>query len=160
MPATSPAAFFSEKIHDYLSSQTALDYGAPALLTVPRFHLGSTAAITNPHLMVKAEADPDSTDTLLTVTLVLELIVQLGTETGQTTAAQAEAWLYAFRALLSPDPDAIQAWDTWTTTLTDAEKDGWYVQQIWPQTTGRDLNETTNVLTLTAPFQIVSYWNN
>lgn len=161
MPATSPAAHFSKVFSDYLASAIALGYtGIPSLAAVPRRHLTSTVAITNPNLMVECEAAPESTDTLLTLDLKLVLTVQLGAESGQTTSTQAEAWLQAFRSLLSSDPAAYDAWDQWLLTLTDAERDGWYVQAIYPQTIQSDLAQETNLLTLTAPYQIVSYWNN
>jgi hypothetical protein len=160
MPALAPAAHFSKVFSDYLASAAALQYGAPALLTVQRRHLTSTDAITNPNLLVEVEANPESTDEFLSLNVKLTLTVQLGTETGQSTSTQAETWLQAFRALLSNDPDSRDAWDIWVSTLTTEEKTGWNVQQILPEKTESDHNKDTNVLTLTAPYTISSFWNS
>ncbi|WP_395734097.1 hypothetical protein [Prosthecobacter sp.] len=160
MPSLAPAAHFSKVFHDFLSSAAAITYGAPALATVQRRHLTSEGAIINPNLLVECEANPESTDELLMLTVKLSLTVQLGTETGQTTAAQSEQWLKAFRALLGQGIDAWNAWDIWISTLSDADKAGWFVQQIMPEKTESDLNKDTNVLTLTAPYTVSSFWNN
>lgn len=160
MPSLSPPAHFSKVLHDYLSSAAALEYGAPALATVQRRHLTSTDPITHPNLLVEVEANPESTDEFLLLNVKLTLTVQLGTETGQTTSTQAETQLQAFRALLSNDPDARTAWDMWISTLTTEEKTGWNIQQILPEKTESDHNKDTNVLTLTAPYTISSFWNN
>lgn len=159
MPALSPPAHFSKVLHDYLSSAAALEYGAPALAAVQRRHLGSTDPITNPNLLIEVEANPESTDEFLLLSVKLTLTVQLGPETGQTTSTQAETQLQAFRALLSNDPDSRTAWDMWISTLTTQEKTGWNLQQIIPEKTESDHNKDTNVLTLTAPYTISSFWN-
>lgn len=160
MPALAPAAHFSLVFHDYLASATAITNSAPSLADVQRRHLTSTVKITNPNLIIDVEATPEGSDELMMLTVKLVLTVQLGTETGQTTAAQAEQWLKSFRALLSSDPAAFAAWDTWVGTLDDGYKTGWYVQDIVPQAPESDLNKDTNVLTLTAPYQVSSFWNN
>lgn len=160
MPALAPAAHFSLVFHDYLASPTAITCGAPSLAAVQRRHLTSTVKITNPNLFIDVEVSPEGTDELMMLTVKLVLTVQLGNETGQTTAEQAEQWFKSFRALLSSDPAAFDAWDTWIGTLDDAYKTGWYVQDIVPHATESDLNKETSVLTLTAPYQVSSFWNN
>ncbi len=160
MPDLAPAAHFSQVFHDYLASAAAIAAGAPSLTAVQRRHLTSTDRITNPNLLIEVEASPDGTDELMMLVVRLVLTVQLGAETGQATAAQAEQWLQAFRALLSADPDAFAAWDAWIATLIDAYKTGWYVQHIVPQAVESDLVKETNVLTLTAPYQVSSFWSN
>lgn len=159
MPALSPPAHFSKVFSDYLSSAAALEYGAPALATVQRRHLGSTDPITNPNLLIEVEANPESTDEFLLLNIKLTFTAQLGPETGQTTSTQAETQLQAFRALLSNDPDSRTAWDMWISTLTTEEKTGWNLQQILPEKTESEHNKETNVLTLTAPYTISSFWN-
>jgi hypothetical protein len=160
MPSLAPAAHFSKVFSEYLASTAALTYGAPTLDSVQRRHLTSTAPIRNPNLLIECDAAPDGTDEFLMLTIKLVLTVQLGTESGQTTAAQAETWFKTFRALLSPDPDAYAAWDIWIGTLSDADKAGWYAQNFIPQATESDENKETNLLTLTAPFQVTSFWSN
>ena len=160
MPSLSPAAHFSKVFSDYLSSAAALAAGAPTLDAVQRRHLTSTVAIINPNLLIEVEANPNGTDEYQILTVKLVLTAQLGTESGQTTSAQAETWLQAFRALLSSDPAAFDAWDAWTSTLSDDDKAGWYAQNYVPQAAERELNEATNVLTLTAPYLVTAFWNN
>lgn len=160
MPLTTPACHFSKALSDYLRSPLALEYGVPATATVQRRHLLTTGPITNPNLLIESEADPGSSDTLITVSVRLVLTVQLGLETGQTTEEQAQLWLQTFRSLLSPDIDAVGIWDAWTQTLTNPQKDGWYVQSIWPQPTERELDEATGLLRLISAHQVVSYWND
>ena len=160
MLALAPAAHFSKVFSDYLSSAAALAAGAPALDAVQRRHLTSAVAIINPNLLIEVDASPEGTDEYQTLTVRLVLTAQLGTETGQTTSAQAETWLQAFRALLGSDPDAYAAWDDWTGTLSTEDKAGWYVQNFVSQATEKELNENGNVITLTAPYQVTAFWNN
>jgi len=160
MPDLAPAAHFSQVFHDYLASATAITNGAPSTAAVQRRHLTSAVKITNPNLLIDVECAPEGTDELMMLAVKLVLSVQLGTETGQTTAEQAEQWFKSFRALLSSDLDAYAAWDAWVGTLEDDYKAGWYVLDIVPQATESDLNKETNVLTLTAPYQVSSFWNN
>lgn len=160
MPAKAPAAHFSQVISDYLSSAIAVSYGAPATTAVQRRHLTTTVAVTNPNLLITADVDPQSSSELLMLNVSLVLTVQLGVETGQTTEAQAQTWMQSFRALLSSDPEAYDAWDQWVGTLTTEQKAGWYLQSFWPQALERSLDAESNVLTLTAPYQMVSFWND
>jgi len=160
MPALAPAAHFSKVFSDFLGSDIAITAGAPSLTAVLRRHLTSAVKITNPNLLIEVEVSPESSDEFLILTVKLVLTVQLGDETGQTTAAQAETWFKSFRALLSDDAAAFAAWDAWIATLSDADKDGWFAQYFVPQATESEINKDTNVLTLTAPYTISSFWNN
>lgn len=160
MPSLSPNAHFSLVFHDYLASATAITYGAPSVTDVQRRHLTSAVKIRNPNLLIDVDVTPEGSDELMMLTVKLVLTVQLGTETGQTTAEQAEQWFKSFRALLSSDPAAFAAWNAWVGTLDDGYKIGWYVQDIVPQSPENDVNKDTNVLTLTAPYQVSSFWNN
>ncbi len=160
MPALAPAAHFSKVFSDFLGSDIAIAAGAPALTDVQRRHLTSAVNITNPNLLIDVEVTPESSDEFLILTVKLMLTVQLGAEAGQTSAAQAESWFKSFRALLSDDPAAFAAWGAWIAALSDNYKDGWFAQYFVPQPTESELNKDTNVLTLTAPYTVSSFWNN
>lgn len=159
MPATSPADHFSTVFADYAASAAALAVsGVPTVLQVPRRSHSSADALTNPHVLFAVEVDPESADVLLKLTLNVKLTVQLGTETGQTTRAQAHAWLQALRTLL--DDDHLTTWAAFLAAQTDAYRLGWDIQAVWPQTITDDFDAAKNLLTLTAPFEIHSFWNN
>lgn len=160
MPTLAPAAHFSQVFYAYLASDTAIACGAPSLDAVQRRHLTSSVKITNPNLLIDVEVIPEGSDELMMLTVKLVLTVQLGAENGQTTAAQAEQWFKSFRALLSSEPAAFTAWDTWIATLSDDYKAGWFTQDFVPQAPESEHNKDTNVLTLTAPYQVSSFWNN
>lgn len=154
----SPAAQFSLIFSDFLSSATAIAAGAPSTTALQRRHLTSAVAITPKSLLVDCEADPDSTDSFLTLTLTLKLEATLGTETSQITRTQAETWLQALRALLDNSDEAVAAWNTWIALQTDDYKSGWSLQAIYPKTTEHDLAEDKNVLTLSAPYTLTAFW--
>jgi hypothetical protein len=159
MPSTSPAAHFSTVFADYTASTPALAVsGVPSASAVPRRTHSSSSALTHPHAMFEVEVDPDSADTLLTLTLNLKLEVSIGSETGQTTRTQAHAWLQALRSLFSDDH--LTTWQTFIEAQTDAYREGWHIQAIYPQTITDDYDEAKSLLTLTAPFQLVTFWNN
>jgi hypothetical protein len=159
MPSTSPAAHFSTVFSDYTASAAALDVsGVPTASQVPRRPHSSSDVLTHPHVLFEVEVDPESADTLLTLTLNLKLQINIGTETGQTTRAQAHAWLQALRSLF--DDDHRDAWQTFIEAQTDDYREGWDIQAVWPQTITDKFNEEKTLLTLTAPFQVVTFWNN
>lgn len=159
MPSTSPAAHFSTVFADYSVSAAALAIsGVPTAAQVQRRTHSSADAITNPHVLFEVEVDPESSDTLLTLALKINLTISVGTETGQTTREQAFAWLQALRTLL--DDDHRSTWQTFIETKSDAYRLGWHIQSIWPETIADDYAADKNLLTLTAPFTVVSFWNN
>ena len=159
MPSTSPAAHFSTVFADYSASAAALALsGVPSASQLPRRTHSSSSALTHPHALFEVEVDPESADTLLTLTLNLRLQINVGTETGQTTRTQAHAWLQALRRLL--DDDQRGTWQTFIQAQTDAYRAGWDIQAIYPGTITDDYNEEKTLLTLTAPFQVVTFWNN
>jgi len=159
MPSTSPAAHFSTVFSDYSVSAAALAIsGVPTANQLQRRTHADAGSITNPHLLFEVEVDPESIDTLLTLSLKLHLIIAAGTESGQTTREQAYAWLQALRTLL--DDDHRDTWQTFIETKSDAYRLGWHIQSIWPETITEDYTSEKNLLTLTAPFTIVSFWNN
>lgn len=159
MPSTSPALHFSTVFSDYSTSAAALAVsGVPTAAQVQRRTHTSADAITHPHVLFEVEVDPDSTDILLTLTLNLRLQIHIGTETGQTTRAAAHAWLQALRSLF--DDDHIDTWQTFIELQTTGYREGWDIQAIYPQTITDEFSEDKSLLTLTAPFQVVTYWNN
>jgi hypothetical protein len=159
MPSTSPAAHFSTVFADYSASDAALALsGVPSASQLPRHTHSSSSALTHPHALFEVEVDPESADTLLTLTLNLRLRINIGTETGQTTRTQAHTWLQALRRLL--DDDQLGTWQTFIQAQTDAYRAGWDIQAIYPGTITDDYNEEKTLLTLTAPFQVVTFWNN
>lgn len=159
MPSTLPSSHFSGVFADYTSSATALAVsGIPTLSQLPRLHAESTAAVTHPHVCMKVEATPESTDVLLDLDFKMELTCQIGTETGQTTREQAMAWLQALRTLF--DEDHRSTWQTWIELQTDEYRSGWQIEAIWPQAIVADYTEDKNLLMLTAPFQVKAWWNN
>lgn len=159
MPSTSAADHFSAVFADYSASAAALAVsGVPAVADVQRRTHTSADDIVNPHVLFEVTVDPEQTDTLLTLTLNIRLKVQIGTETGQTTRAAAHAWLQALRSLF--DDDHITTWDAFLAAQTDGYKNGWHIQSVWPQAIADEYGEDKALLTLTAPFQIISYWNN
>jgi hypothetical protein len=159
MPSTSPAAHFSTVFADYTSSAAALAVsGVPSVSAVPRRMHSSATALTHPHVLFEVEVDPESADTLLTLTLNLRLQINIGAETGQTTRAAAHAWLQALRSLF--DDDHRTTWQTFIESQSDSYREGWHIQAIYPQTITDDYDEAKSLLTLTAPFQVVTFWNN
>mgnify|MGYP006946109273 CR=1 FL=1 len=159
MPSTSPAAHFSTVFSDYSVSTPALAVsGVPSASAVQRRTHSTADAITHPHVLFEVEVDPDSADTLLTLTLNLKLQISIGTETGQTTRAAAHAWLQALRSLL--DDDHRSTWQTFIEAQSNDYRTGWDIQAIYPQTLTDEFSEDKSLLTLTAPFQVVTYWNN
>ena len=159
MPSTSPAAHFSTVFSDYSTSAPALLIsGVPTASQVQRRTHSSADAITHPHVLFEVEVDPDSADTLLTLTLNLKLQIHIGTETGQTTRAAAHAWLQALRSLF--DDDHRTTWQTFIEAQTEGYRTGWDIQAIYPQTITDEFSEDKSLLTLTAPFQVVTFWNN
>lgn len=159
MPSTSPAAHFSTVFRDYSISAPALAVtGVPSASAVQRRTHSTADAITHPHVLFEVEVDPDSTEGLLTLTLNLKLQISIGTETGQTTRAAAHAWLQALRILL--DDDHRTTWQTFIEAQTEGYREGWDIQAIWPQTITDEFSEDKSLLTLTAPFQITTFWNN
>jgi hypothetical protein len=159
MPSTSPAAHFSAVFADYSVSAAALAVsGVPTAAQVQRRTHTSADAITNPHVIFEVEVDPESSNTLITLTLKLQLVIAIGSESGQTLRTQAFAWLQALRTLL--DDDHRSTWDTFIAAQNDAYRLGWHIQSIWPETIAEDYTSEKNLLTLTAPFTVVSFWNN
>lgn len=159
MPAKLPAAFFSAVLADYSISDAALAVtNVPTATQVQRRTLESADAIVHPHVLFEFEVDPESTDTLLNLSLKMQLVINVGTESGQTTRAQAMLWLQALRALL--DDDHRSTWQTFIEAQTTDYRTGWHIQAIWPQAITADYAEEQHLLTLTAPFTLVSFWNN
>ena len=159
MPDTTPALHFSSVLSDYTLSDAALAIaGVPTATQVQRRTHATATAITNPHVLWEIEPDPESTDELLTLNAKLHLVVSVGTETGQTTRTQAHAWLNALRSLF--DEDHITTWVDFIGAQTEDYRDGWNIQAIYPGTITDDYDEAKALLTLTAPFSIVTFWNN
>lgn len=159
MPSTSPAAHFSTVFADYSISAAALAVsGVPTASQVQRRTHSSADVITNPHVIFEVEVDPESSDTLLTLSLKINLVIAIGAETGQTLRTQAFTWLQALRTLL--DDDHRDTWQTFIEAQNDAYRLGWHIQSIWPETIAEDYTAEKNLLTLTAPFTVVSFWNN
>lgn len=159
MPATTPTAHFSTVFSDYSASAPALAVsGVPSASQVQRRTHTTSDPITHPHVLFEIETDPDSTETLLSLTLNLRLQIQIGTETGQTTRTQAQAWLQSLASLFA-DPHRT-TWQTFIEAQTDDYREGWNIQAIYPQTLTDELDESKSLLTLTTPFQIISFWNN
>lgn len=159
MPSTTPAAHFSTVFSDYTLSAAALAVsGVPSASQLARRTHTSADALTHPHVLFEIETDPDSADTLLTLTLNLRLQISIGTETGQTTRQQAQAWLHALRSLFGEDH--LTTWQTFIEAQTSDYREGWDIQAIWPQTISDEYDEAKSVLTLIAPFQVVTFWNN
>ena len=158
MPSTTPADHFSTVLADYSASAAALAItGVPTASQLQRRTKTSADAITHPHVLF----DTDVTETsgsLLTLQLNLTLTAHLGTETGQTTRAQAFAWLHALTTLL--DDDHLTTWTTFNEAQTDAYRLGWHIVSIFPQPPTEDYDEPKSLLTLTAPFQLTAFWNN
>jgi len=157
---TTPAAHFSTVLRDYSISAAALAItGVPTAAQVQRRTQTTADAITNPHVLFDCTVTDDSGDgTLLTLDFKLVLTGHIGTETGQTTRAQAFAWLQALRTLF--DDDHRTTWQTFNDAQTTDYRLGWDIQSFWSQPVTEDYDETKSLLTLTAPFQLVTFWNN
>lgn len=159
MPSTLPSAHFSSVLADYSVSAGALAVSnVPTAAQVQRRTHASADAITNPHVMFEVEVDPDSSQSLLTLDFTMRLVADVGTETGQTTRTQAQTWLQALATLF--DDDRRSVWQAFIEAQTDAYRQGWDIQAIWPRPLTIEYNEDMTLLTLTAPFQVSSYWNN
>ena len=159
MPSTTPSAHFSTVLADYTTSAAALAVsGVPSASVLKRRTHSSADALTHPHVLFEVEVDPESSDMLLTLTVNMRLHINVGTETGQTTRAQAHAWLQALRSLF--DDDHRSTWQTFIDAQTDDYRTGWHIQAIYPQNITDDYDEAKTLLTLTAPFTIVTFWNN
>lgn len=159
MPSTTPGAFFSAVFADYSVSAAALAVsGVPTAAQVQRRTLTTSDAVVNPHALFAVEADPDSSDVLIKLSFDLTLTAHLGTETGQTTRTQAQAWLQALRLLFTEDHRST--WQTFIESQTDEYRLGWNVQAIWPQPVTQEMEEEKNLLTITAPYEVYTFWNN
>lgn len=159
MPSTLPAAHFSGVFADYSVHAAALAVSnVPTASQVQRRTHASADAIRHPHVIFAVEVDPDSSQSLLTLDFSLNLVVDVGTETGQTTRTQAQTWLQALASLF--DDDHRTTWQTFIEAQTDAYRLGWDIQAIWPRTLTSEYNEEMTLLTLTAPFQVSAFWNN
>lgn len=156
-----PSARFSTILADYLSSATALAIsGVPSLTALPRRSLTSTGVIKPPYLLVHVEEDPDSADSLLTLKVQLRHFSTLGAAADNATLrATAHTQLQALRSLLADTDTAKTTWDIWIALQTTDYKTGWQLQQLWPQTTNEETDKDTNLLTLTAPYDLVTFWN-
>lgn len=156
-----PAARFSTILVDFLSSDIAIAAGAPALADLPRRSMTAATQITHPHVIVHVEEDPDSGDALLNLKLELRHKSQIGAEADlNTTRSTAHTQLQALRALLADTAAARAAWDAWIVTQTEDYRDGWSLQQIWPQTVTTEHDAEKNILTLTAPYDLITFWNS
>lgn len=159
MPSTTPADHFSTVLADYSASDPALAVtGVPTASQLQRRTKTSADAITHPHVLFDTDLTDTSADVLITLQLNLTLTAHIGTETGQTTRAQAFAWLHALTTLL--DDDHLTTWQTFIESKSSDYRLGWHIQSLFPQPTTEDYDEAKALLTLTAPFQLTAFWNN
>lgn len=159
MPSLLPSAHFSSVFADFSVSTGALAVSnVPTASQVQRRTHSSSDAVTNPHVLFEVEVDPESSQSLLTLDLSIRLTVDVGTETGQTTREQAQTWLQALASLL--DDDRRSVWTAFIEAQTDAYREGWNIQAVWPRPLTNEYNEDANLLVLIAPFEVRSFWNN
>lgn len=158
MPDTTPSAHFATVFKDYLESAAALAVtGVPTTTQIQRRSKATTDALAQNRLDIDVSVESSEQDMVLVLRLELTQTTQIGTETGQITRAVAQGYFQAIRALLSDDH--IATWDAFNAVQTDAYKQGWLIQAIWPGDESEDVEPEENLLRLKAAWQVHTFWN-
>ena len=160
MPAATPQDHFSAVLADYLSSSAALAVsGVPSLTTLPRRSARSDTALTRPFVRVEVDVEQEGSEEMLTLSITLHLEAQIGSETHETTRANAYAYLGALRALLHDDHRST--WDAFLAAEDDDYRDGWACAgPFFPQGVSDEYDTDSAVLTLRAGYRAAVFWNH